>query len=239
MMCSGQLGVLVRAAEARRVRDRGAERLARLLWQRAQQRRLEEARRDRADADRGAREVARGRQRHGDDAALGRRVGDLADLAVERRDRRGVDDHSALAALVELVLLHPRGGVAHHVERADQVDLDHALERVEVVGPVLVHGALGPADARAADGDPQVAGLAGGGHGGLHLVGVGDVAELEARPPAELLGERVALLLVEVGDGHVRAPGVQEAGGGGAETRGPAGDQRAGSFDSHGAQPYP
>ena len=37
-------------------------------------------------------EVARDRQRHADDAALGGRVGGLADLAVEGGDRGGVDD---------------------------------------------------------------------------------------------------------------------------------------------------
>ena len=49
------------------------------------------------DADADAREVARDRQRHADDAALGGRVGGLADLAVEGGDRRGVDDDAALA----------------------------------------------------------------------------------------------------------------------------------------------
>ena len=38
-----------------------------------------------------------------DDAALRRRVRGLADLAVERGDRRGVDDHAALAVVVGLV----------------------------------------------------------------------------------------------------------------------------------------
>ena len=44
----------------------------------------------------GDREVAGRRQRHADDATLGGGVGELADLAVERRDRRGVDDHASL-----------------------------------------------------------------------------------------------------------------------------------------------
>ncbi len=56
--------------------------------------------RDRDDADPAAREVAGGRQRQPDDAALRRRVGDLADLAVEGGDRGGVDADAALAALV-------------------------------------------------------------------------------------------------------------------------------------------
>ena len=56
------------------------------------------------DADADAREVARDRQRHADDAALGRRVGGLADLPVVGGDRRGVDDDAALAAVVGRVL---------------------------------------------------------------------------------------------------------------------------------------
>ncbi len=43
-------------------------------------------------------EVARGRQRQADDAALRRRIGDLADLAFIGRDRRGVDGDAALLA---------------------------------------------------------------------------------------------------------------------------------------------
>ena len=53
----------------------------------------------------------------------------------------------------------------------------------------------------------------------------------------ELLGQRRALLGVEVGDGDLRARGAQAAGGRGAEPGGPAGHQRAGSLDSHDARP--
>ena len=61
------------------------------------------ARCDRHHADPELREVARGRQRHPHHAALRRRIGDLTDLTVERRDRRGVDDHAALAVLEGVV----------------------------------------------------------------------------------------------------------------------------------------
>ena len=47
----GEGGELVRAAEALRERDLAAELVARLLWQRGQQRSVERARRDRHDAD--------------------------------------------------------------------------------------------------------------------------------------------------------------------------------------------
>ena len=169
-------------AEAVRVRDRLAERLARLLGQRGEQRRVEQARGDRADADARAREVARGRQRHPDHAALRGRVGDLADLAVEGRDRGGVDDHAALAAVVGLVGEHRRGREAQHVEGADQVDRDRDPERLELVRAALAGDLLGPADARAADGDAEV--VAGGGDRGLDLLGLGDVAARRSVAPS-------------------------------------------------------
>ena len=60
---------------------------------------LEQARRNRDDPDAEAAEVARHRERHPGDAGLRRGVRDLADLPLERGDRRGVDDHAALAVL--------------------------------------------------------------------------------------------------------------------------------------------
>ena len=131
--------------------------VARLLGQGGEQRRVEEARGDRHHADAARGHVARRRQGHADDAALRGRVGDLADLAVEGGDRGGVDADAALALLVGLVLAHRRGRQAQHVEGADQVDLDHVGEELEVVGAALVGDPLGPADAGAADRDPQAA----------------------------------------------------------------------------------
>ena len=51
------------------------------------------------DADPEAAEVARHREHHPRDAGLGRGVRDLADLALERGDRRGVDHDAALVVL--------------------------------------------------------------------------------------------------------------------------------------------
>ena len=88
---------LVRDAEPRGERDAGAQRLAVLLGERRQKRRVEEARRDRVDADAAAGEVAGGRKGEADDAGLRRRVGGLADLPVEGGDRRRVDADAPLA----------------------------------------------------------------------------------------------------------------------------------------------
>ncbi len=104
------------------------------------------------DADARGRQVARDRQGQADDAALGRGVGRLADLAVEGSDAGHVDDGAALAGVGVLVAAHRGGGQADAVERTDQVDGEHLLVRVEVVGggefAVLADGALSPSDAR-------------------------------------------------------------------------------------------
>ena len=131
--------------------------VARLLGQGREQRGVEEAGGDRDDADAARGQVARRRQRHADDAALRGRVGDLADLAVVGGDRGRVDADAALALLVGLVLAHRGGGEAEHVEGADQVDLDDVGEVLELVGAALAGDPLGPADAGAADRDPQPA----------------------------------------------------------------------------------
>ena len=101
-----------RPSEPRRKRHHLAERFLRLGRKLRHHRRLEDARRDRHHANAVARELARDRQRHADDARLRRAVGRLADLAVERRDRRRVDDHAALAVGVRRALApsrRPRG----------------------------------------------------------------------------------------------------------------------------------
>ena len=114
---------LVGASEPARERDRRAERLAGLVGQR---RRAAACRtcpaRSCTTRMPDGREVARRRQRHADDRALRGRVGDLADLAVEGRDRGGVDAHAALADPVGSFAHHRRGGQPQHVEGADQVD---------------------------------------------------------------------------------------------------------------------
>ena len=66
-------------------------------------------------------------QRHPDDPALGRRIGDLADLAVEGGDRGSVDAHPALADGPAARWRPSRCGQPDaDVEGADQVDRDHA-----------------------------------------------------------------------------------------------------------------
>ena len=101
-------------------------------------------------------------------------------------------------------------GQPQHVEGADQVDLDHVVEDLQVVRPLLAGGPLGPADPRAADRDPQAAlGLGGGVDRGLDRLGLHHVRLDEPSPLAELGGERLALLGVQVGDHDRRAAVVK------------------------------
>src|SRR5690606_29906904 len=87
-----------------------------------------------------------------DDAALGRRVRRLADLALVGGDGGRIDDDAALLADGRLPG-HPRRGEADHVEGADQVDRDHAGEGVEREGAVAADGAPRRADAGTIDED--------------------------------------------------------------------------------------
>ena len=75
---------------------------------------------------------AAGKRERGD-APFACRVGRLADLALEGRDRRGVDDYAPLAVGPGRIRRHRRGGEAKHVERADQIHLHDAGEELQVV----------------------------------------------------------------------------------------------------------
>src|SRR3989344_343645 len=136
-----QRGVFGGAAQSRRVRHAAAQAVLHLLWQAQQHGGLEDAGGDGQHADAVARPVARGGQGHGHHAALGSRIGSLADLPVEGRHRGGVDDHALRGMRVGVAVGrarrargdHGRHGQPHHVEGADQVDLDGAPKAVEPV----------------------------------------------------------------------------------------------------------
>src|SRR5690606_6322966 len=101
----GQLTELVGSAQARRVGHGRLERLADVLAQAGEQRGVHDAGGNGVDADALAGEVACGDDRHSDDAGLGRRVVDLADLALEGRDG-GRHDHGATLVLDEIEFGH-------------------------------------------------------------------------------------------------------------------------------------
>lgn len=117
-------GIFARIAEARREWHLRAEALAILLRNRHQQRSQEKTRGNGVDTDRRAGEIASRRKRHADDTALGRRIGHLSDLPLEGGDAGRVDDQASLLA-DRLETDHSRRRKSQHVERADQIDLDH------------------------------------------------------------------------------------------------------------------
>ena len=109
------------------------------------------------------------------------------------------------------------------VDDAEEVDVDHAEELVDVEGLAGLPGDAGVEERRV---QPPVLGLDLGDHG---LVGrpVGDVEDHEVA--VELVGDLPVALTVEVGedDGDVERP--QLGGEGAAEATGPPGDQSDGS----------
>ena len=96
-----------------------------------------------------------------------------------------------------------------------------------VVGAVAADGARGRADAGGVDHDPQLAQLAGLVDGGRDLGGVGDVDVGERA--TDLVGQRLALVVLHVGDHDGRPGRGQPAGDGRADARRGAGDERGGT----------
>ncbi len=199
-----------------------------------QQRRVEEAGGDGAHADARGRQVAGRGQSQPDHAALRGAVGDLPDLAVVGGDGGGVDTHAALAVLERVVGQHGVGREAQDVEGPDQVDGDDDGEGLERVGPARAGDLLGESGAGAVHADAQRGvGLGGGRDGGLDLVLLAHVTGREGG--AQLVGQRLALLGVDVGDRHRGALRVQAPRGRLAQPGGAADDQCSTALDFHGA----
>ena len=117
--------------------------------------------------------------------------------------------------------------------------LHHGLEGHQLVRAALGGGALRPADAGAAHAHPQAAVRRRGlGDRGAHLLLVGHVARHERRALAELVRERRALLLVQVGDRHDGAARVQRPRRRLAEARRAARHDRSCALWSHSGEPY-
>src|SRR5215510_14984142 len=230
----GQRRVFRRIAEPWRERDLRAERFPHVFRQPGEQRSVEQARRDGYDADAQAGEVAGDRQRHSDDPAFRRRIRRLADLAVEGRDRGRVDDHAAFAPGVRLLRRHSRRGESDDVESSDQIDLNDSFERRERMRSFLADGPLGDADAGAIDRAAQNAeGGDGRAHRALDALFIGYVCLDEAGVRAERPGERLALLLVDVGDDDVCAALREQLRGRSAQARRSARYQKSISADFH------
>jgi len=237
----GHGGELGRVAKPFREEHSDAEALLELLgtFARPVDRCVDESGEDGVDPHADGSEVAGHGQRHTHDAALGGRVGGLADLAVLGGDRRRVDDGAAPAVLVGFVLAHRRRCQADAVERADQVDLDHLAVEIEVVGravlAVLADGARRPPDAGTVDQGPQGPKGLGRLDSGDDLLGVGHVGVGEGA--AELLGQHLAAIGLKVGDHDLHSPLGEQARRRLTEAGCTTGDDGRSPIEFHGAEP--
>src|SRR5262245_63958332 len=91
-------GALARLAEPLWKRHRGSQRVLHFLRQCAQHRRAKNSGRYCQHANAELREFARCRERQRSNSALGRRIGGLSDLSLERGNGGGGNDYATLAA---------------------------------------------------------------------------------------------------------------------------------------------
>ena len=133
--------------------------------------------------------------------------------------------------------LHVGGGQPHHVEGADQVDPDDALEVGERHRPVAADDALGRSDAGAVDQDARRA-MGGGGRFDRRFAGgrIGDVAG-EGRCPSISAAISAAALSLTSSTATLAPASASVARDGGAEARAAAGHDGGLTFDFHETPP--
>jgi hypothetical protein len=232
----GERAELGGGPQPRRVRHLAPQRGLDVLRRAGQQRGVEEPRRDGDHADVHRGQVAGDRQGHAHHPALGRGVGRLPDLAVERGHRRGVDDHPALLP-DRVVRQHPLGREPQHVECADQVDLDDAREVGQRERAGLPDGARRVAGAGAVDRHAERAEAVGDVQRGGHVGLAAHVGGREAHRVAELRGPLLPRGARQVQDHHLRARCDQRLRRGEPEPGRASRDQRDAVGDVHSAYP--
>ena len=229
-----QRGELRCLAEPARPGHRLGQRILGSRGHQAQHGGIEQAGGDRHHPDAVRREIPRGSEGKADHTRLRRRVGRLPDLALERGDRRRVDDDPTLAGAGRLVPGHRHRGQPQHVERAHQVDVDHPVEQAEVMRPgIPVDDPGAPADAGAVHHDPQWPQRSRLLHGRPH---VGIVCHVCGHESADA-GLREFLARRPVGvHQHQLGPGrAQPLGGRPAQPRRGPGNQGHRTIDMHGS----
>src|SRR5215211_6797788 len=197
--------VLVRPAKPRRERYLLAKGLLRILGERREHRRLEDAGGYCYHPYAARGKFAGHRERERDDAALGGGVCGLPNLAVVGSDARGIDDHPALAVVTRLVLGQLDGGETDDVEGAHEVYLDRLREKPHVVDALLPDDLGSRADPGAVH-DP-VQGTEGLHHRikrVLHASFVCDVGTDKLSAAPDLRGRPLSGLFVDVGEDYAR-----------------------------------
>src|SRR5271168_521192 len=191
----------------------------------------EQAWRDCQYADAQRPEVACHGQAHARDSGFGRGVGDLPDLALERRDRRGVDDDAALLVL-GFVLAHVAGRQPADIERGDEVEIDDRLEGLEIVRTGFRHGPLRDAATGRGHRDVQAAEFVD--RGLQRFLGSGEVGDVHRVEVAADSGRDIlAVGPFAVKDRDAGTTGVQQLGAGAAHARGAADDDDLLAVDLH------
>jgi hypothetical protein len=196
--------------------------LAELLRGGGQERCVDRSGRDGVHPHPEPRGLARDRAREADHPGLGRRVDRRALRADPAGLGRDVDDRARAAAL------HPVEHGVRDRDRAAQVDADHVVPQ-RLVGVDEEREAVG---ARVVDEHVErPERVLGNRHPGTRGGSVGDV-HLH-RDAVDLAGHVARTGLVEVGHRHPRALGGQPPGGGRADPRRAAGDERDPTLESH------
>ena len=159
----------------------------------------------------------------------------MADLPVEGRHRRGVDDDATFAIVARrLVFLHLRGAQPKGVEGADQVDLNDAVEVLQGQRSVAAHRARRGADAGAIDVDMDGAKRR---HHRLdgRFAGcrVRDVDRKCRGAGADVPGRGTRQVFVQIEQRDSGTCCCESLGGGAAQARGAAGNHRHLVFQVH------
>ncbi|MNN56433.1 hypothetical protein D3C81_1713630 [compost metagenome] len=156
----------------------------------------------------------------------------MADLAVKRCDRGGVDDHPAFAVGIGLGFGDGRSGQAQHVEAADQVDVDHLGETAQCMRAVLAEDLLATDDTGTVDQTVEAAkGFNGGLHGSFSGGFVADISNHALRAQTlSLCGDSFG---IHVHQHHFGAGTDQQFSGGSTQARGAAGDDKNLVLDLH------
>ncbi len=224
-------------AQARWKRHRLAQRLLHLIGQAIQHGGGENTRRDGQHPDAGAGKFPRRRQGQRDDAAFRRRIGGLTDLTLVGGDGSGADDDPAFCRIQRFQAFHIGRRQAHHVERADQVDVDDPGEIFQVHGPVVADDLARRADTGAIHQySRRAVRRAGLGDGVPGAGGAGHIAFNGQRRTAifDDAGDGFpGRVLVAIQQGHSRAGLRQRPGGRQPQPRSRPADQGCVIFNQH------
>jgi hypothetical protein len=173
------------------------------------------------------RELSSERQRHRNDGTFGGGVGGLSYLAVERCDRRSVDNYPALSTISRFVLGHYGGSKPYWVECPHEIDLDHFVEVFQRVRTLSAEYSFRRADACTVDETAKTTeDITDGFQSALNALFVGHVGAHEARLLPDLARNPLPGLVVNIRDQDIPAGFSKQTGSRGPQARATAGDEK-------------